>query len=85
LIRQKSPPYPKVLVRKPWGCEWTKHSPFAQAVKRREHADGMKNITISMDDDLYREARIKTAEQSTSISALFKNFLIRLTVGGWGN
>jgi len=41
----------------------------------------MKNITISMDDDLYGEARIKAAEQSTSISALFKNFLIRLTVG----
>jgi hypothetical protein len=48
----KKPSLPKVLVRKPWGCEWTKHSPFAQAVKRREHTDGMKNITISMDDDL---------------------------------
>lgn len=40
----------------------------------------MKNITISIDDDLYRQARIKAAEQSTSISALFKNFLVRLTV-----
>lgn len=39
----------------------------------------MKNITVSIDDDLYRQARIKAAEQSTSISALFKNFLIRLT------
>ncbi len=29
----------------------------------------MKNITISMDDELYRLARIKAAEQSTSISA----------------
>ena len=41
----------------------------------------MKNITISIDDELYRQARMKAAEQSTSISALFKNFLIRLTVG----
>jgi hypothetical protein len=40
----------------------------------------MKNITISIDEDLYRQARMKAAEQSTSISALFKNFLIRLTV-----
>ena len=40
----------------------------------------MKNITISIDDDLYRQARMKAAEQSTSISALFKNFLVRLTV-----
>ena len=41
----------------------------------------MKNITISIDDELYRQARMKAAEQSTSISALFKNFLVRLTVG----
>ena len=39
----------------------------------------MKNITISMDDELYRLAQIKAAEQSTSISALFKAFIIRLT------
>jgi plasmid stability protein len=40
----------------------------------------MKNITISIDDDLYRQARIKAAGQSTSISALFRDFLIRFTV-----
>lgn len=39
----------------------------------------MKNITITLDDEVYRKARIKAAEQSTSISALFKAFLIRLT------
>jgi hypothetical protein len=39
----------------------------------------MKNITISLDDELFRLARIKAAEQSTSISALFKAFIIRLT------
>ena len=42
----------------------------------------MKNITISMDDDLYRRARMKAAEQGTSISVLFRDFLIRLTVEG---
>lgn len=41
----------------------------------------MKNITISIDDELYRAARIKAAEQATSISGLFKSFLIRLTTG----
>jgi hypothetical protein len=39
----------------------------------------MKNITISIDENLYRAARIKAAEQATSISGLFKMFLIRLT------
>lgn len=39
----------------------------------------MKNITISVDDELYRLARIKAAEQSTSISALFKAYIVQLT------
>jgi len=42
----------------------------------------MKNITVSIDDDLYRAARIKAAEQSTSISGLFKTFLVGLTRDG---
>lgn len=39
----------------------------------------MKNITIAVDDELYQRARVKAAEQSTSISAMFKSFLIQLT------
>lgn len=39
----------------------------------------MKNITISVDDELYRLARIKAAEQATSVSALVKAFIVRLT------
>lgn len=41
----------------------------------------MKNITISVEDDVYRQARIKAAEQDTSVSALVKNYLIRLING----
>jgi hypothetical protein len=39
----------------------------------------MKNGTASIDEDFYREARIKAAEQGTSITALFRNFLVELT------
>lgn len=39
----------------------------------------MKNITIAVDDELYQKARIKAAEQSTSISAMFKSYLIQVT------
>lgn len=35
----------------------------------------MKNITISIDDDVYRRARIKAAEQDTSVSALVRGYL----------
>ena len=35
----------------------------------------MKNITVTVDDETYRRARIKAAEQDTSVSALVKRFL----------
>ena len=35
----------------------------------------MKNITVSVDDETYRRARVKAAEQDTSVSALVKGFL----------
>jgi len=38
----------------------------------------MKNITVSLPDDVYRRARIKAAERDTSVSALVREFLIGL-------
>jgi hypothetical protein len=38
----------------------------------------MKNITVSLDDEIYRRARIKAAEQDTSVSALVKKYLVDL-------
>jgi plasmid stability protein len=38
----------------------------------------VKNITVSLPDDVYRRARIKAAEQDTSVSALVREFLWRL-------
>jgi hypothetical protein len=35
----------------------------------------MKNVTISLDDDTWRRARIRAAEQGTSLSAMVKAFL----------
>ena len=37
----------------------------------------MKNITVSLDDDSYRRARIKAATADTSVSALVRDFLTR--------
>lgn len=39
----------------------------------------MKNITVSVDEETYRKARMKAAERDTSVSALVKNFLIELS------
>ena len=36
----------------------------------------MKNITVSLDDDTYRRARIRAAERDTSVSAMVKAFLV---------
>lgn len=38
----------------------------------------MRNITVSVDDDVYRSARIAAAEQDTSVSALVKAYLVQL-------
>ena len=37
----------------------------------------MKNITVTVDDDIHRLARIKAAERDTSVSAVVREFLIR--------
>lgn len=38
----------------------------------------MRNITVSVPDDVYRRARIKAAEQERSVSALVAEFLSTL-------
>lgn len=35
----------------------------------------MKNITVSVDDETYRRARVKAAERDTSVSALVRDYL----------
>ncbi len=42
----------------------------------------MKNITVSVDDETYRLARIRAAERETSVSALVRHFLGGLAAGG---
>lgn len=42
------------------------------------YCETMKNITVSVDDETYRRARIRAAERETSVSALVKQFLTQL-------
>ena len=42
------------------------------------YCENMKNITVSLDNEVYRRARIKAAELDTSVSALVKKYLIDL-------
>ncbi|MBO9559334.1 MAG: hypothetical protein J7515_12255 [Caulobacter sp.] len=41
----------------------------------------MKNITVSIDDETYRRARVKAAEKDTSVSALVRQFLVEVAQG----
>lgn len=41
----------------------------------------MKNVTVSLDDELHRRARIRAAELGTSLSALVKQYLESLALG----
>jgi hypothetical protein len=38
----------------------------------------VKNVTVSLPEDVYRRARIKAAERDTSLSALVREFLTGL-------
>jgi hypothetical protein len=38
----------------------------------------VKNITVTLDDEIYRRARIRAAELETSVSALVKRYLVDL-------
>jgi predicted transcriptional regulator len=41
----------------------------------------MKNITVSLDDETYRRARMIAAHRDTSVSALVKRYLVDLASG----
>ena len=41
----------------------------------------MKNITVSLDEETYRRARMIAAQRDTSVSALVKRFLLELASG----
>jgi plasmid stability protein len=41
----------------------------------------MKNITISVPDDVYRAARIRAAERGSSVSAIVTEYLRTMTEG----
>ncbi|MHB8529121.1 MAG: ribbon-helix-helix protein, CopG family [Caulobacteraceae bacterium] len=38
----------------------------------------MKNITVSLDDETYRRARVRAAERDTSVSAMVRRYLIEV-------
>jgi hypothetical protein len=42
----------------------------------------MKNVTIALDEEIHRKARIRAAELGTSLSALVKEYLNGLAEGG---
>ena len=42
------------------------------------YCENMKNITVSVDDETYRRARIKAAERDTSVSGMVREFLNRV-------
>ena len=42
----------------------------------------MKNITVTLDDETYRKARIRAAELDTSVSAVVRKYLTEFAEGG---
>jgi hypothetical protein len=60
----------------------SRHRPIAtQETRARAYCGSVKNITVTVDDETYRRARVKAAEQATSVSSLVKGFLTALAAG----
>jgi predicted transcriptional regulator len=45
------------------------------------HCEKVKNVTVSLDDDVYRRARMVAAARETSLSALVRQHLEQLGSG----
>jgi plasmid stability protein len=45
------------------------------------YCETVKNLTVSLPEEIYRRARIKAAERNTSVSALVREFLMELGEG----
>ena len=43
------------------------------------YCDNMRNITVTVTDELYRAARLRAAERQSTVSALVRAFLEQLT------
>ncbi|MGA8772356.1 MAG: DUF6364 family protein [Rhodomicrobium sp.] len=41
----------------------------------------MKNITVTLDDETYRKARVRAAELDTSVSAIVRKYLTQFAEG----
>jgi hypothetical protein len=52
-----------------WGC-WSRLRQLES-----DYREFVKNVTVSLPDEAYRQARIKAAERNTSPSSLVKMFL----------
>jgi predicted HicB family RNase H-like nuclease len=60
---------------------WSRHEECLRsldAAADQPYGVTMKNITVSVDDETYRRARMKAAERDTSVSALVRRFLTDL-------
>jgi plasmid stability protein len=45
------------------------------------YTETVKNITVTVDDNTYRRARVRAAQLDTSVSALVRQFLIDFAEG----
>jgi hypothetical protein len=51
------------------------------AQPKKTTGEAVKNITVSLDEETYRRARMVAAQRDTSVSALVKRFLLELASG----
>ena len=68
------------LSKRPWSGAPVHCSRRWHAISQKPcYCETVKNITVSVPDDVYRNARVAAAQRDTSVSALVVNYLERLS------
>jgi hypothetical protein len=57
---------------------WTRMAGARLHKAKMRYCDGMRNITVAVDDETYTRVGVAAAERNTSVSALVKAYLEQL-------
>lgn len=64
-----------------WWRSARRRRPNLDATYREAYCETVKNVTVSLDDETYRRARLQAAERGRSLSSLVRDFLQDLGSG----
>jgi hypothetical protein len=69
------------VVAREWGWSGSAHGPSLDRSLVHSYCAAVKNITVSVDDELYHAARVAAAQKQTSVTAAVRGYLAAFASG----